>query len=95
MSDNNDLIARLTETNRLIARGHTVDEALQRTGVNRVVFTTWLKEHDGNVAVPLDILQHLQSENSRLRRVLAKLSMEQRTKTRPQPDFFSRPLRTV
>ncbi len=95
MSDNSDLFARLTETNRLIARGHTVDEALQRTGVSRVVFMTWLKDNDGNVAVPLDILQHLQSENSRLRRVLAKLSMEQRIRTRAQPDYFSRPLRTV
>ena len=96
MSETNDLLSRLTETNGLIARGHTVDEALQRTGINRAVFLTWLHEHDGNVSVPLDILQHLQSENSRLRRVLAKLSMEQRSKRpRPQPDFFSRPLRTV
>ncbi len=95
MSDNDDLFARLNETNRLIARGHTVDEALQRTAVSRPVFIAWLKEHDGNVAVPLDILQHLQAENSRLRRVLAKLSMEQRQRTKPQPDFFSRPLRVV
>ena len=97
MSDNHELHSKLTETNRLIARGHTVDEALQRTGISRVVFITWLREHDGNVAVPLDILQHLQSENSRLRRVLAKLSMEQRAKAprRPQHDYFSRPLRTV
>ena len=95
MSDNEDLHARLIETNRLIARGHTVEEALRRTAVSRPVFTTWLRDNDGNVAVPLDILQHLQSENSRLRRVLAKLSIEQRQRTRPQPDCFSRPLRSV
>jgi len=95
MSDNDDLHARLSETNRLIARGHTVEEALRRTAVSRPVFTTWLKDNDGNVPVPLDILQHLQSENSRLRRVLAKLSLEQRKRTRLQPDCFSRPLRTV
>ena len=95
MSETDDVHARLSETNRLIARGHTVEEALRRTAVSRPLFSTWLKEHDGNVAVPLDILQHLQSENSRLRRVLAKLSMEQRQRTRPQPDYFARPLRTV
>lgn len=95
MSGNDDLHTRLNETNRLIARGHTVEEALRRTAVSRPVFITWLKEHDGNVAVPLDILQHLQSENSRLRRVLAKLSMEQRQRARPQVDCFSRPLRTI
>jgi Transposase len=95
MSDTDDLHQRLSETNRLIARGHTVEEALRRTDVSRAVFATWLKENGGNVAVPLDILQHLQSENSRLRRSLAKLSMEQRQRSRPQPDYFSRPLRMV
>jgi len=95
MPETNDLHARLNETNRLIARGHTVEEALRRTAVSRPVFTTWLQDNNGNVAVPLDILQRLQSENSRLRRVLAKLSMEQRQRARPQPDYFARPLRTV
>jgi len=95
MVENDDLHARLSETNRLIARGHTVEEALRRTAVSRPVFITWLKEHDGNVTVPLDILQHLQSENSRLRRVLAKLSIEQRQRAKPQPDYFARPLRTI
>ena len=95
MVENDDLHARLSETNRLIARGHTVEEALRRTAVSRPVFITWLKEHDGNVTVPLDVLQHLQSENSRLRRVLAKLSIEQRQRAKPQPDYFARPLRTI
>lgn len=96
MTDATDLHTRLAETSRLIAKGHTVDEALQRSGVSRPVFIAWLRENDGTVAVPLETLQHLQSENCRLRRVLAKLSMETRTRTsRPQVDFFSRPLRTV
>jgi hypothetical protein len=48
------------------------------------------------VAVPLEVLQHLQNENSRLRRVLTKLSVEKRTKSaRPQIDLFARPLRTI
>jgi hypothetical protein len=96
MNDATELYAKLAETGRLIAKGHTVDEALQRTGVSRPVFLAWLQDNGGTVAVPLETLQHLQSENCRLRRVLAKLSMEHRTKTsRPQIDLFSRPLRTA
>ena len=44
MSEADDLHARLSETNRLIARGHTVEEALRRTAVSRPVFITWLKD---------------------------------------------------
>ena len=38
MSETDDLHARLNETNRLIARGHTVEEALRRTAVSRPLF---------------------------------------------------------
>ena len=49
----------------------------------------------GRVGVPLDRLEHLYAENSRLRRVVARLNLEVKTlKGRPRIDYFSKPLNT-
>ena len=76
MSEKQDVRNRLADAHRLIVSGHTVDEALRRAGVSRAIFSAWLDEHNGHIAVPLNVIQNLQSENRQMRRQVAKSSME-------------------
>jgi hypothetical protein len=64
-------------------------EATRRVGVSIATYTCWLSQNGRKVAVPLERLEHLHAENSRLRRQLARLSLELKTlKGRPAHRFL-------
>ncbi|HUF44010.1 MAG TPA: transposase [Aestuariivirgaceae bacterium] len=95
MNLSGEMQEKLEQVDELLAQGHTLREATSRVGVNVATYTCWLAQHGGRVAVPLDRLEHLYAENSRLRRVVARLNLELKTlKGRPRIDFFSKPLNT-
>ena len=69
---------KLEQIDKLISRGYSIESAAAQVGVNVASYTLWLAEHDNQVPVSIERLEHLQTENSRLRRALAKLSVELR-----------------
>lgn len=95
MDNCGEMQARLQQVDGLLAQGHDLREATRRVGISIATYTCWLSQNGRKVAVPLERLEHLHAENSRLRRQLARLSLELKTlKGRPRIDFFSKPLNT-
>lgn len=95
MSASGEMQSKLEEVDGLLAQGHTLREATSRVGVSVAAYNFWLAQHGGRVGVPLERLEHLYAENSRLRRAVARLNLEVKTlKGRPRIDFFSKPLNT-
>ena len=71
-----DIRLKMQQVDWLVAHGYSVDDAIEEVGVSQPAYSMWLREHNGAVPVAVDRLYHLQSENTRLRRKLAKLSLE-------------------
>ena len=71
-----DARMKMQQVDLLVARGYAIEAAISEVGVTQAAYTMWLKEHNDAVPVAVDRLYHLQSENARLRRKLAKLSLE-------------------
>lgn len=76
MEKSHEVRDRLADAHSLIVKGHTVDEALRRAGVGRALFSAWLQEHNGQIAVPLNVIESLYSENTQMRKQIAKLSAD-------------------
>jgi hypothetical protein len=95
MNNGDEMQAKLEQVDALLAQGHNLREATSRVGVSVATYTCWLAQNGRKVAVPLERLEHLHAENSRLRRQLARLSLEIKSlKGRPRVDFFSKALNT-
>ena len=95
MSSSGEMQAKFEQVDDHLAQGHTLREATTRAGVSTAAYKFWLAQHGGRVAVPFERLDHLYAENSRLRRAVARLTLEVKTlKGRPRIDFFSKPLNT-
>lgn len=95
MNTTGEMQAKLEQVDGHLAQGHTLREATSRAGVSVAAYNFWLAQNGGCVAVPLERLEHLYAENSRLRRAVARLNLEVKTlKGRPRIDFFSKPLNT-
>ena len=93
MTRSTDARMKMQQVDMLVARGHDIADATREVGVTRAAYAHWLSEHNGAVPVAVDRLCHLQSENVRLRRTLAKLSLELNAMRRASPrDVFDQPL---
>lgn len=71
-----DARLKMQQVDWLIAHGYSMECAIEEVGVTHPAYSLWLREHNGAVPVAVDRLYHLQTENTRLRRKLAKLSLE-------------------
>ena len=93
MNKSNDTRLMMQQVDLLVARGRPVEDAVKEVGVSRAAYALWLREHNDAVPVPVERLQHLQSENARLRRTLAQMSVElDDVKRHRQFDTFDQPL---
>lgn len=83
---------RMEQADALVARGHTIEIAASQIGVTVASYSLWLAEHGNQVPVAVDRLSRLQTENARLRRALAKMSVELNAlkHTGPARDAFAR-----
>jgi transposase-like protein len=82
----------MQQVDMLVARGKSIAMATSEVGVTQAAYAHWLREHNGAVPVSVDRLSHLQDENVRLRRTLAKMSMELDAMRHLQADVFDQPL---
>ncbi len=87
-----DFKVRMERVDALIARGSSIAAAVAEVGVTIPAYALWLADHDHRIPVNVERLTHLQNENVRLRKTLAKLSLELTAvrRARQLPDAFSR-----
>ena len=70
------VINKLREAEVMIAEGSTVAEASRRIGVTQQAFYRWRTEYGGLRIDQVRRLKQLESENSRLRRAVADLTLD-------------------
>ena len=93
MTRSTDARMMMQQVDMLVARGRNIEDATREVGVTQAAYAHWLREHNGAVPVAVDRLCHLQSENVRLRKTLAKLSLELNTMRQVcNTDVFDQPL---
>lgn len=70
------VINKLREVEVLTAKGESMDSAIRKIGVTRNTFYRWRKEYGGMRVDQARRLKELETENSRLKRLVADLSLD-------------------
>ena len=71
-----EIINKLREAEVIIASGSTVVEAARRIGVSEQTFYRWRTEYGGLRVDQARGLKHLETENVRLKRAVAELTLD-------------------
>ena len=71
-----EIINKLSEAEMIIATGSTVAEAARRIGVSGQTFYRWRAEYGGLRVGQARRLKQLETENSRLKRAVAELTLD-------------------
>ena len=71
-----EIINKLREAEVVIAAGSTVAEAARRIGVSEQTFYRWRSEYGGLRVDQARRLRQLETENSRLKRAVAELTLD-------------------
>ena len=70
------IIAKLREADALLATGATIGQVCQRLAVSEQTFHRWRNQYGGMQASDAKRLKELELENSRLKRVVADLTLD-------------------
>jgi transposase-like protein len=70
------IINKLREAEVLLSQGSTVAEASRKIGVTEQTYYRWRKEYGGMRLEQAKRLKELEKENSRLKRLVADLSLD-------------------
>ena len=70
------IISKLREAEVLLSQGATVGEASKKIGVTEQTYYRWRKEYGGMRVEQARRLKELEKENSRLKRLVADLSVD-------------------
>ena len=73
-----EIINKLRETEVRLAEGETVAQVCKQIGVTEQTFYRWRREYGGLRIDQARRLKNLQQENSRLRHVVADLTLDKR-----------------
>ena len=71
-----EIINKLREAEVVISSGSTVVEAVRRIGVSEQTFYRWRSEYGGLRVDQARRLKQLETENSRLKRAVAELALD-------------------
>ena len=71
-----EIINKLREAEVIIAAGSTVVEAARRIGVSEQTFYRWMAEYSGLRVDQARRLKQLETENNRLKRAVAELTLD-------------------
>ena len=71
-----EIVAKLRQVDVLTAQGRTVAEAIRSIGVTEVTYYRWRQEYGGLKADQVKRLKALETENARLRRAVADLTLD-------------------
>jgi transposase-like protein len=70
------IINRLREAEVLISQGSTIGEASRQIGVTEQTYYRWRREYGGMGVEQAKQLKELEKENTRLKRLVADLSLD-------------------
>ena len=70
------IINKLREAEVLISQGSTIGEASRRIGVTEQTYYRWRREYGGMGVEQARRLRELEKENTRLKRLVADLSLD-------------------
>jgi transposase-like protein len=70
------IISKLREAEVLLSQGTTVGEVCRKIGVTDVTYYRWRKEYGGMRVDQARRLKELEQENSRLKKLVADLSLD-------------------
>jgi len=70
------IIGKLREAEVLLSQGSTVGEASRKLGVTEQTYYRWRKEYGGMRVEQAKRLKELEQENSRLKRLVADISLD-------------------
>ena len=70
------IIGKLREAEVLLSQGSTVGEASRKLGVTEQTYYRWRKEYGGMQVEQAKRLQELEKENSRLKKLVADISLD-------------------
>ncbi len=71
-----EIIAKLRQVDVLASQGQTVADAVRSIGVTEVTYHRWRQEYGGLKADRVERLEALETENARLRRAVAELTLD-------------------
>ncbi len=71
-----EIVAKLRQVDVLLAQGHTVADAIRSIGVTEVTYYRWRNEYGGLKSDQIKRLKELETENARLRRAIADLTLD-------------------
>ncbi len=70
------IISKLREAEVLLSQGSTVGEASRKLGVTEQTYYRWRKEYGGMRVAQAKRLQELEKENTRLKKLVADVSLD-------------------
>ena len=76
-----EVVAKLRQVDVLVSQGKTVAEAIRSIGVTEVTYYRWRQEFGGLKSDQVKRLRDLETENSRLRRAIADLTLDKQILT--------------
>jgi putative transposase len=71
-----EIVAKLRQVDVLISQGQNVADAVRSIGVTEVTYYRWRQEYGGLKADQVRRLKELETENARLRRAVADLTLD-------------------
>jgi putative transposase len=70
------IIGKLREAELLLSQGMNIGEAIRRIGISEQTYYRWKKEYGGMRVDQARRLKDLETENSRLKKLVADLSLD-------------------
>ena len=70
------IINKLREAEVLLSQGSTIGEAARKIGVTEQTYYRWRREYGGMRIEQVKRLKELEKENTRLKRIVADLSLD-------------------
>ena len=70
------IIRKLREAEVLLSKGEKAEQVIRKRGVSDVTYYRWRKEYGGMKVEQAKRLKALESENARLKKLVAELSLD-------------------
>jgi putative transposase len=71
-----EIVTKLRQVDVLVAQGRSVADAIRSIGVTEVTYDRWRQEYGRLTAGQVKRLKELETENARLRRAVAELTLD-------------------
>ena len=71
-----EIVAKLRQVDVLVSQGQSVADAVRSIGVTEVTYYRWRQEYGGLKTEQVKRLEELETENARLRRAVAELTLD-------------------